>query len=575
MVMIMKEKKQISEENKKESIFYYEAIGFFFIFISIIIVAQLGKTGSLLTVFFKVLFGDWYLFIIFFIFVVGIYFILQHKSFDFRNQKIIGYMICSLGLLILAHFSVHKYVQNSSESYFRATWNHYKTFIQTKNDTYLGGGLVGGIIFYIVYSLLGSIGVYLISFFMFILGGTMMINKSIMEIVQFIYKKVKNAKKYTTSFRHFFKYELGKKREVNLSIYDSKKELPLKLLDDYKNYFHMDENEKKLHELKSLILSIFHHFSLEYQEQATTISYSCFVFTYYIFSSFECKQIGNKLNDLQENIVYLSRMNHQLQIEINAKEAMILSLKALLMKQSVLRNNYLLPIGISVDDEIIEVDFSKDGNFLMIGDKNSGMKTCLISMMVSMFFKVTPQECQFYLFDSSKDLSLYESLFLQIETSDIKEYISKIVYEIDERVSILSHFKMKCMDEYNMEQEMNHQKKMQRKIYVLHFDDHSMIHDDRFIEDKIIYILQVGKNAGIGIIVLSRNPHLLSTILCSSFKHKLIFHLKNGKDSKYLLNNHHACVLSSKGEAIYMKEMMQKRIQTAYISIEEVKRILK
>ena len=343
MVKKMKDKKQAGEELKKENIFYYEAIGFFSILLSIIIVAKLGKIGKVLTILFKVSFGDWYLLIVFLIFIYGLYLVIQHRPFEFQNQKFIGYIICCIGLFILAHFSVHKYVLSSSGSYFKATWMYYKTFIQTGNDTYLGGGIIGGIIFYLIYSLLGSIGVLLISLFIVILGFTMIINKSLVDISHFFYKKIKNAKKYGKSFKRFFKYELGNNNynKNQLSIYEKKKNLSLKLLDDYKNYSLFEEQGKRLIEQKSLIISIFHHYSLQYKEEKNNIGYSASLFIFRIYSSFDCQLIGNKLNDLLDEMVYLSRKNQKLQIEINHNNPMILSIKSLLMKQSVMKNNYL------------------------------------------------------------------------------------------------------------------------------------------------------------------------------------------------------------------------------------------
>ena len=145
----MKDKKSKEEIKQLPGKFYYETIGMMLLIISITIIAKLGSVGSLLTVLFKVLFGDWYLLLVLLITIIGFYLILNHRGFNFRNQKFIGYTLCLIGFLMLTHFSIHSYVLNQGGSYFNKTWLIYKNYIKFKTDTYLGGGLIGAITFYI------------------------------------------------------------------------------------------------------------------------------------------------------------------------------------------------------------------------------------------------------------------------------------------------------------------------------------------------------------------------------------------------------------------------------------------
>ena len=164
-----KDKKRNIDDKKEETLFYHELIGIIFIIFSISILGQLGKIGSFLTNIFKVTFGDWYWIVILFLLFFGIVNLFTHKNFDFKNQRFIGFLFICFGLLIFAHFPLHNYIEQSSNSYFSETWKIYKTYLDTEANMYLGGGLVGSVMFYIIFYLFGAIGVVLIALLIMLL----------------------------------------------------------------------------------------------------------------------------------------------------------------------------------------------------------------------------------------------------------------------------------------------------------------------------------------------------------------------------------------------------------------------
>ena len=153
----MKEKKSKKEIEQEAGQFYYETVGMFSLIFAVIVFAKLGKVGSFLTIFLKVIFGDWYLLIIILIMIFGLYLILNNHGFNYKNQRFIGYVLCLISILVLSHFSVHNYIIQEEGSYLKNTLSHYKAYIISQVDTYLGGGLIGGFVFFICYSLLGKI----------------------------------------------------------------------------------------------------------------------------------------------------------------------------------------------------------------------------------------------------------------------------------------------------------------------------------------------------------------------------------------------------------------------------------
>lgn len=569
----MKEKKSKEEIKQGAGQFYYETIGMIAIIIAVIIVAKLGTVGTFLAVFLKVLFGDWYLLIVVLIMIFGVYLILNHHSFNFKNQRFLGYIFCIFALLMLSHFSVHNYIVLEEGNYFSNTWAHYKTYMSTRSETYLGGGIIGAIMFYVLYSLLSSFGVILVSIIFIVLGFTMIINKPIIEIGSVFFKSFKRINKYHKSFNNFFKYEIGKKDNKISNVYQSKKRITLKYLDEYKNIDMFNSQENYLEETKTLIFSILNNMNLKYRFLNVFCSCSSSLLSLQIYDEYNCNELGTKISSLVEESIYISKIGVSLNIEINNKYISILSLRDLLMKQSMLYNNYLIPIGLNIKNQIEEIDFSKEANLLIIGDFNTGIKTFVSSIILSTIIKLNNEVLEYNLFDETGDFNEYNYLFNEINNGDIKEYINNIVNMIDNRINQMSLKSIHQIDEYNASIMFEKNDFLKRIIYVIELDDFNNNYDYRYLDDKIMYIIQVGRDVGIYLFFISRNIKKVSSVLFSLFKYRLIFNTGNFESN--LIETKHTQVLINKGECLFFRESNIKRLQAPKLSLDEINKIKK
>jgi len=571
-----KEKKLKMDETKKETPFYYETIGFIALIFVIIVFGQLGRIGEILNIFFMVAFGDWYWLTVLFILFFGLSNILTHRRFDFKNQRYIGYLICTLGLIILSHFSLHKAIvaDTTGRSYLSLTWNHYRNFITSNsfdmNQT-LGGGIIGGFIFFVIYYLLGTIGIILVSIIIIILGFAMIINKSVVDIAKYVFAKLKDIKKVTCSFNRFFKYEIGKEKpKPELEIYTKDKVIPLKVLDTYQNEMNFSFQEKQCMELKSLIISVFNNFNIEFREIDTKVSYAISTFKYYIYTNYDYEKLIEKLRDLIEEKVCVTRYNNNLIIEINNKFVSLLTARNLLMKQTIL-NNYLIPLGINSENELEEVDITRDGNILILGKENVGIRNFIYYFICSLFMKISIANYEFVLFDETGTFS-HLALFSHVDSGNIIEYLNRIITEIDEKIKVIKNHGAENINDYNKSQELEGKDLMRRKFIVFNYSNDE---NKKIVEDKLMYIMQMGRLCGTSIIIVCRDITLISSIILSIIKIKLIFKLRDFKDSMTILNDSKATYLDNKGEVIYINKDKQIRMQTPLISENEINKIIK
>ena len=239
----------------------------------------------------------------------------------------------------------------------------------------------------------------------------------------------------------------------------------------------------------------------------------------------------------------------------------------------MLYNNYLIPIGMNVKNQLEEIDFSKEANILIIGDFNVGIKSFISSLIITSILKVSIDNIEFNLFDDYGDLNDYHYLFKNINNGDIKEYLKNIINEIDERINLMNLKNVHQIDEYNIVMNQEDNKILKRIIHIIELDDYNNNYDYRYIDDKIMYIIQVGKDVGIYTIFISRNIKKVSTILFSLFKYRMIFNIGNIESP--LIESQHSKVLNSKGECLFYRDNLIKRIQTPKFTIEELNKIKK
>ena len=108
-------------------------------------------------------------------------------------------------------------------------------------------------------------------------------------------------------------------------------------------------------------------------------------------------------------------------------------------------------------------------------------------------------------------------------------------------------------------------------VYVIELDDFNHNYDYKYIDDKIMYLIQVGRDIGIYVVFISRNIKKVSTILYSLFKYRFIFNI--GKNKTKLIESKQLDVLVNKGECIFHRDDYIKRIQCSKITIDEYEKI--
>lgn len=528
---------------------------------------------------FKVAFGDWYWLIILFLLFYGFQSLLRHKSFNFKNQRFIGFVFITFSLLLFAHFPLHNYVNRKSTNYFSETWSVYKSFINTNVDSYLGGGIIGAIMFYAIYYLFGSVGVVLIGVIIILFGFSLIINKPLIDIFKSFGKGTKNIGKYAKSFNNFFKYQLGSGRKEKTvqrrDIFSRSQQIPLKIFEEFQNVMNYNFQEKHCYEMRSLIHSVFNNLHIEYKDVDLTISYKVSSFRFTIFSEYNLKAVMDRLNNVIEEDILFAQDGTSLMIQVTNKFPQILTIRELLMKQASLQNNYLLPLGLTYENKLCEIDITRSGNLLLIGSKNSGIKNFINYYICALFVKENLINYQIEIYDKQNEFFHLQPL-LDIESEqDINDYLNKVIEEIDSRLETINNYGTTTIDEYNKKLDIEGSKepKMQRKFIIInHFQADRETYS--YFENKLMYVTQLGEKAGISTVYVVREEFYITSIIMSLYAHKLVFKLDSIPFSVKVMNNENATYLQSHGDSFYLSQIKARRIQTALVSKKDIEAVI-
>ena len=573
-----KDKKRSADETKKEeTLFYYELIGMIFIVFSITTLGQLGKIGFFLTVFFKVVFGDWYWIVVLFLLFYGFLSLLRHKSFDFKNQRFIGFLFFCFGLLIFSHFPLHNYISETNKDYFASTWAIYRAYLNNQIDTYLGGGLLGAMVFYVIFYLFGTVGVVLIGMLIMMLGLSLIINMPMIDMITTAGKKIRGLTKLTGNFNRFFRYELGKtlsKHNEAKNIFIKSQQVPLKILEEYQNVMNYNFQEKLAIETRSLIHSVFNNLNIEYRDIDFTISFKVTTFKFVIFSDYETKTLMDRLNNVIEEEILLGKDNNNLIIQIVNKYPQILTMRELLMKQSSLYNNYLLPLGLTYENKMIDLDVSKGGNLLLIGSKDSGVKNFVSYFVFGLFVKENLINYEMELYDNSKDLHHFHDLLKLASEDDVNDFLNRIISDIDQRLEAINKGGVTSYDEFNKKLEIDGDDsgKLKRRFIII-----NNLGCDKetysYFENKLMYVTQLGEKAGYTVVYIIREELYITSIILSLFIHKLIFKVDTSYFSQKIMNNENAHYLQNSGDCFYLSQVKARRLQTPLVSKKDISSI--
>lgn len=221
--MAKKKKKRRKKSTLKKQL-KFELMGIAFVFLAIFgsgaDIIKNGAVSRLLEAIFRFFLGYWYFAIPIVLFIIGIYLIIKRKWPNMYSKRWIGTYFVMVGLILLTHSQLFQAVYGQADNLppiMKQSFQFYQDFLQNQRDaSYLGGGMVGALLYAIAYFLFSDIGAKITAFFLLIIGVLIISNLSVSDLLKKLGSKLHVVvKKATESFKNWKEAQQQKRQQKN------------------------------------------------------------------------------------------------------------------------------------------------------------------------------------------------------------------------------------------------------------------------------------------------------------------------------------------------------------------------
>lgn len=277
-------------------------------------------------------------------------------------------------------------------------------------------------------------------------------------------------------------------------------------------------------------------------------------------------------------------------------------------------SQHSLPIilGKDIGGEMMIADLAKMPHLLIAGTTGSGKSVGLNVMILSILFKLRPDECKFIMIDPKMlELSIYDGiphLLAPVVTEPGKAVIALkwVVAEMEERYRLMSSFAVRNIAGYNekAEKAILTGEKLSRKVQTgydpstgkpiieeLEFEPKKlpfivvivdemadlMLVAGKEIENSVQRLAQMARAAGIHIIMATQRPSVdvITGVIKANFPTRISFQVTSRIDSRTILGTQGAEQLLGQGDMIYMSGgSKMTRVHGPFCSDTEIENIV-
>lgn len=250
-----------------------------------------------------------------------------------------------------------------------------------------------------------------------------------------------------------------------------------------------------------------------------------------------------------------------------------------------------VPLGRSVTGDIKMADLTKMPHLLIAGATGSGKSVAINVIITSILLKAKPHQVKMLMIDPKKvELSVYNGIphLLSPVVSEPKKAaraLGKVVAEMERRYELFAKFGVRNLDGYNKlvkQQNDDHPDEVQANLpLILVIVDEladlmmTVSHD---VEDAIVRIAQMGRAAGIHMILATQRPSVdvITGLIKANVPSRIAFAVSSGVDSRTIIDTNGAEKLLGRGDMLFEPIDQNKpvRIQGAFISDHDVESVV-
>jgi S-DNA-T family DNA segregation ATPase FtsK/SpoIIIE len=285
-------------------------------------------------------------------------------------------------------------------------------------------------------------------------------------------------------------------------------------------------------------------------------------------------------------------------LEVPNKKFHNLLFQTLINSKEFKNSPYIMPIalGQKLDNSLCILDLAKMPHLLIAGATGQGKSVCLHAIILSLLFKMKPNELKFILIDPKKvELNAYKRISKafyfkvnnshdnQTENEFILETLEDLSNEMEKRFDNLANRGYKNIYEYNnsvRSKSRNSKQDVWPYIVMIvdEFSDLSLSPDKVFSKEfnlRLNELAAKGRAAGIHLIIATQRPSVkvVTGDIKANFPTRIAFKVSSTVDSRTVLESGDANHLLGSGDMLAHFEGETIRAQGCFVSNAEVERI--
>ena len=250
-----------------------------------------------------------------------------------------------------------------------------------------------------------------------------------------------------------------------------------------------------------------------------------------------------------------------------------------------------LAIGRDAEGTPVVADLAKMPHLLIAGTTGSGKSVMINSIITTLLMRALPEDVRLIMVDPKRvELAGYNGLphlYVPVVTEP-KQAASALqwaVSEMERRLKVFERLNVRKISTYNEKQaagEFEHfdnpPQKMPYLVIIIDELSDLMMVAGKDVEASIVRIAQLGRAAGIHLIVATQRPssNVVTGLIKANITNRIAFNVATGIDSRVIIDQMGAEKLTGLGDMLFSKVDWGKprRIQGCFVSDDEINEIV-
>ena len=274
-------------------------------------------------------------------------------------------------------------------------------------------------------------------------------------------------------------------------------------------------------------------------------------------------------------------------IEVPNQTVTTVTLREVIASQEFARakSKATFAVGKDIGGSCIVGNIAKLPHMLIAGTTGSGKSVCMNSIIISLLYKASPEDVRLIMVDPKMvELGIYNGIphLLIPVVTDPKKAAGSLQWAVTEmmrRYRAMSDAGVRDLDSYNsiIESQEMEGEKLPKVVVIIDELADLMLVAAKEVEESICRIAQMGRAAGIHLIIATQRPSadVITGLMKANIPSRIAFAVASAMESRIILDTQGAEKLVGKGDMLFapIGNGKPRRVQGCFVSDQEVEAV--